>query len=341
MKIVENVDLSKYSTMRVGGKAKYFSEIESVDDLSEAVKFTKEKSIPLIMIGGGSNLIWQDKGFEGLVIINRIKGKKIINEDKDSAIVELASGEDWDRAVQWSVDKNLSGIEQLSFIPGRVGATPVQNVGAYGREVADVLVSIKAYDTLDEKFVTIDKKDCDFGYRTSRFKTKDKGRFLITAVVLKLSKHSAKPPFYASLEKWLEENNVTDFSPKNIRKGVIAIRTKKLPDPDIVANNGSFFANPIISYADFEDLKIKFPDVASWPTNDDKVKISAGWLIENAGFKDFHDKETGMATWDKQSLVLINERAKSSDDVMKFKQKIVNAVQEKFGIKLEQEPEII
>lgn len=341
MKIVENVDLSKYSTMRVGGKAKYFAEIESVDDLSEAVEFTKEKSIPLIMIGGGSNLIWQDKGFEGLVIINRIKGKKIINEDKDSAIVELASGEDWDRAVQWSVDKNLSGIEQLSFIPGRVGATPVQNVGAYGREVADVLVSIKAYDTLDEKFVTIDKKDCDFGYRTSRFKTKDKGRFLITAVVLKLSKHSAKPPFYASLEKWLEENNVTDFSPKNIRKGVIAIRTKKLPDPDIVANNGSFFANPIISYADFEDLKIKFPDVASWPTNDDKVKISAGWLIENAGFKDFHDKETGMATWDKQSLVLINERAKSSDDVMKFKQKIVNAVQEKFGIKLEQEPEII
>lgn len=341
MKIVENVDLSKYSTMRVGGKAKYFAEIESVVDLSKAVEFTKEKSIPLIMIGGGSNLIWQDKGFEGLVIINRIKGKKIINEDKDSAIVELASGEDWDRAVQWSVDKNLSGIEQLSFIPGRVGATPVQNVGAYGREVADVLVSIKAYDTLDEKFVTIDKKDCDFGYRTSRFKTKDKGRFLITAVVLKLSKHSAKPPFYASLEKWLEENNVTDFSPKNIRKGVIAIRTKKLPDPDIVANNGSFFANPIISYADFEDLKIKFPDVASWPTNDDKVKISAGWLIENAGFKDFHDKETGMATWDKQSLVLINERAKSSDDVMKFKQKIVNAVQEKFGIKLEQEPEII
>lgn len=341
MKIVENVDLSKYSTMRVGGKAKYFAEIESVDDLSEAVEFTKEKSIPLIMIGGGSNLIWQDKGFEGLVIINRIKGKKIINEDKDSAIVELASGEDWDRAVQWSVDKNLSGIEQLSYIPGRVGATPVQNVGAYGREVADVLVSVKAYDNLDEKFVTIDKKDCDFGYRTSRFKTKDKGRFLITAVVLKLSKHSAKPPFYASLEKWLEENNVTDFSPKNIRKGVIAIRTKKLPDPDIVANNGSFFANPIISYADFEDLKIKFPDVASWPTNDDKVKISAGWLIENAGFKDFHDKETGMATWDKQSLVLINERAKSSDDVMKFKQKIVNAVQEKFGIKLEQEPEII
>ncbi len=341
MQIKQDVGLDKYSTMRVGGKADNFVEVESEDELIEAVKWAKEHKQKIIMIGGGSNLIWSDRGYQGLVILNRIMGHKVISESDDAAIVQFGSGEDWDEMVERSVNKGFGGIEQLSWIPGRVGATPVQNVGAYGKEIAEVLLSVRAYDLKLDKFVELEKDECEFGYRTSRFKTTDKGRFLITSIKLKLSKHNAKPPFYESLQKWLEDNDVEEYSPQNIRKGVIEIRKKKLPDPDEVANNGSFFANPIIDQDTFNGLQKQFPDIVSWPAKQDKVKLSAGWLIEHAGFKDFHDKETGMATWDKQSLVLINEHAKSTADVLAFKQKIVDGVNKKFGITLEQEPELI
>lgn len=326
--------------MRVGGKADNFVEVESEDELVEAVKWAKEHKQKIIMIGGGSNLIWSDGGYKGLVILNRIMGHKVISENDDNAVVEFASGEDWDQMVEQSVAKGYEGIEQLSWIPGRVGATPVQNVGAYGKEIADVLASVRAYDTKIDKFVELDKNECKFGYRTSRFKTTDKGRFLITSIKLNLSKHNARPPFYESLQAWLTQNDITDYSPKNIRAAVIEIRKKKLPDPDEVANNGSFFANPIVGQDIFQNLKDKYPDIVSWPT-DNKIKLSAGWLIEHAGFKDFHDQETGMATWDKQSLVLINEHANTTADVLAFKQKIVDSVEEKFGITLEQEPELV
>lgn len=341
MQIKQNVPLDQYSTMRVGGSADNFVEVGTEDELVEAVKWAKVNKQKIIMIGGGSNLIWSDDGFEGLVILNRIMGHEVVSENDDETEVLLSAGEDWDEMVEWSVEKNLSGIEQLSWIPGRVGATPVQNVGAYGREVAEVLASVKAYDLQEDKFVEIAKDDCQFGYRTSRFKTTDKGRFLITSVTLSLSKHNVKPPFYESLQQWLTDNNVHDYTPKKIREGVIEIRKKKLPDPDEVANNGSFFANPIIDKSTFSELQSQFPDIVCWSSANNKIKLSAGWLIEHAGFKDYHDEQTGMATWDKQSLVLINEHAESTADVLAFKQKIVDAVFEKFGIKLEQEPELV
>ncbi|HMS23935.1 MAG TPA: UDP-N-acetylmuramate dehydrogenase [Candidatus Saccharibacteria bacterium] len=337
----ENVPLKDYSTMRVGGTAKYFAEVTSETELVELIEWAHKNKQKTIAIGGGSNIIWRDQGYDGLVILNRIKGHEIVSVDDKKVIVKFASGENWDEMVQWSVDKNLSGIEQLSWIPGRVGATPVQNVGAYGKEVGDVLVSVRAYDKNKMGFVEISKGDCQLGYRTSRFKTSDKGRFIISAITLELSKNNALPPFYASLQAYFDENKITEFTPENIRRGVISIRSKKLPDPDIVANNGSFFANPIIDKAKFANLKNIFPDIVSWPTDDDKIKLSAGWLVEHAGFKDYHDHDTGMATWSKQALVIINENAHSTNDVLNFKQKIVDAVEQKYGITLEQEPELI
>lgn len=341
MRPKENVSLKDYSTMRVGGNAKYFDEANSETELVELIEWATRNKQNIIAIGGGSNIIWRDQGFDGLVILNRIMGHEIASVDNDDVVVKLASGEDWDEMVQWSVENKLSGIEQLSWIPGRVGATPVQNVGAYGKEIADTLLSIRAYDIQKKGFVDIPKSECKFGYRTSRFKTSDKGRFIISAITLKLSKKYATPPFYASLQSYLDENKITEYTPENIRRGVIAIRSKKLPDPDIVANNGSFFANPIIDNPKFEALKSKFSDIVSWPTDDNKVKLSAGWLIEKAGYKDFHDHDTGMATWSKQALVIINENAHSTNDVINFKNKIVDAVQQKYGITLEQEPELI
>lgn len=341
MKIEKNVSLGKYSTMRLGGKAKYFAVVRSKDDLSELLDWAEKNKQKLIMVGGGSNLIWQDQGFDGLVILNRLKGLEIKKTGQTDAEAIIASGENWDDVVVRTVKAGYSGIELLSYIPGRTGATPVQNVGAYGREIGDVLVSVSAYDTKDKKFVEIPKSECGLGYRSSRFKTTDKGRFLITAVTIRLSKENSKPPFYASLQAYLDENNITDYTPANIRSAVIAVRTKKLPDPDVVANNGSFFANPIIEKTKFDQIKAEFPEIVFWPVDDNKVKLAAGWLVENAGFKDYYDQETGMATWDKQALVIINKNAKTTADVLAFKKKIVDAVNAKYGIKLEQEPELV
>lgn len=341
MHILKNVSLKPYSTMRLGGTAKYLAIVSSAAKISEFVEWAESGHIPVMMIGEGSNIIWGDKGFPGLVLVNKIHGFDLQPHTDNSAYLTVGSGEEWDTIVERVVKLGYSGIEQLSFIPGTTGATPVQNVGAYGREIANAFISLQAYDTHHKKFVSIPKKECGFGYRTSRFKTKDRGRYLITAITLFLTKTNPKPPFYASLENYFTENKITEFTPQVVREAVIAVRMSKLPDPDVIANNGSFFANPIISTDEFKKLEEKFPEVVHWDLPDNKVKLSAAWLIEGAGFKNYHDEETGMATWERQSLVLINEHAKSTEDLLKFKQKITDKVNLMFSVELEQEPELI
>lgn len=341
MNIQENVDLSSHSTMRLGGKARYLSEVSAEEAIQELVEWAKAKQIPFLMIGDGSNIVWRDEGFPGLIIVNRLRGRKIINEDGTGATISVAGGENWDEVVAWTVEKGLSGIEFLSRIPGTVGAAPVQNIGAYGAELADTLVEVEAFDTENMAFGGIAKEACGFAYRTSRFKGADKGRFLITGIVLRLNKTQPIPPFYESLQAYFDEHQVTDYNRETVRAAVTAIRAVKLPDPSVVNNNGSFFTNPIISTEQFEKLKSKFPDIKGWPTSDGRTKVSAGWLIEKAGFKGVHDQETGMATWPAQSLVLINEHARRTADLLAFKQKIVFKVDELFGIVLEQEPELL
>lgn len=323
--------------MRLGGSARYCVNIESEAELLEAIAWADEKCLSLKVIGSGSNIVWGDEGFDGLLAVMAIKDFEIT----EGARVRIGAGNDWDEAVKQTVEAGLSGLEALSYIPGTTGATPVQNVGAYGQEISRVLVSLRAYDRQTKGFVELKNADCGFGYRTSRFKTTDRNRFIIVSISVQLSKESPKPPFYESLQIYLDENSILKFTPQTIRAAVIAIRTNKLPDPFETANNGSFFANPIIDNAHFEKLKLSFPDMKAWPTVDGQIKIAAGWLIEQAGFKDYHDAETGMATWAKQALVLINEHAKTTKDLLIFKQKIIDAVQAKFAITLEQEPELL
>ncbi|MEK7562039.1 MAG: UDP-N-acetylmuramate dehydrogenase [Patescibacteria group bacterium] len=340
MHIQDNVSLRDYSTMGLGGKARFFSEAHTEDDLKKLVDWAKKQSLPMIVVGEGSNIVWRDEGFEGLLIANRIAGREVLDQDGHGVTVRIGAGEDWDEVVEWTVKKSLSGIEFLSAIPGRAGAAPVQNIGAYGAEIAQTLVELTALDTQTGDYIVIKNKACGFVYRTSRFKFSDKGRFIITSITLRLSKTPPAPPFYESLQKYLAQHKIKDYNPRTIRGAVIAIRAIKLPSPAKVANNGSFFTNPVISKEEFEILQQKYPDIKGW-THGDRVKISAGWLLEEAGFKGVHDKQTGMATWPAQALVLINEHAKNTADLLTFKQKIQTKVHQMFDIVLEQEPELL
>lgn len=327
--------------MRLGGTARYAAEITSVEDLRNAVDWAESQKLPLIMIGGGSNIIWKDEGFDGLLLINKIKRYEVIERDPENIYVTVGAGEDWDSVVERTVNDGLSGIEALSLIPGTAGATPVQNVGAYGQEIADVFVSAEFFDQTTKKLNIMSKYECDFSYRNSVFKKSPSGTYLITAITLHLRRGNLEPPFYQALERYFNQYSITEYSPKNVREAVIKIRSSKLPDPKKVANNGSFFANPITDDGTFVQLQDKYPDIAHWKIDGGGVKLSAAWLIDQAGFKDYHDEETGMATWSLQPLVLVNEQAKTTADLLQFRDKIIAAVREKFDITLVQEPELL
>lgn len=341
MNLQENVPLSNHSTMRLGGPARYLVDITERSQIAEALIWANERQLDVMMIGDGSNIIWGDEGFPGLILVNKILGFDPINQDEENLYVVIGAGENWDSVVKRTVEMGFSGIEQLSLIPGTAGATPIQNVGAYGREIKDVLVTVEAYDTQVKQLVNLRGDECDFSYRMSRFKSTDKGRFFITSITLHLTKTNPQPPFYAALQNYFDQNNITAFTPQIVRDAVVAIRSSKLPDPTIVANNGSFFFNPILDNAQFEQLRTKYPQIPSWAVGSNKTKISAAWLLEQAGFKGIHDQETGMATWEEQPLVLVNEHAEKTANLLQFKAKIVNTVQQKFGIELKQEPELI
>lgn len=328
--------------MRLGGIADYLVDVHSKEDLVAAYEWAMERSMPVIMIGGGSNIYWQDDGFRGLVLVNKILGYKNDIQPDGVHILTIGAGEPWDSVVARSVQAGLTGIEALSLIPGTAGGTPIQNVGAYGQRISRVLVDVEAFDTQTKKFVVIPNGECAFSYRDSRFKSADRGRFFITAITLKLHIGNPMPPYYIAIQDYLQRYPIdTPITPAVLRDVVIAIRRTKLPDPDEVANNGSFFANPIVNESEAQRLQAAFPDIPCWPGDDGLYKIPAGWLIEQVGLKGYHDNETGMATWDNHALVLVNEHAKTTGDLLKFKQKIVGAVEEKFGITLVQEPEIL
>lgn len=341
MKVRENVSLKDYSTMRLGGVAHYLAEAKNQQDIVGLVEWANNKEVPTLVVGGGSNIVWRDEGYDGLIVVNKIKGRQILSESEAGATIRVGAGENWDEVVAWTVGKNLSGLEFLSLIPGSAGAGPVQNIGAYGAELSTVLQEVAVYDKKTNSFGSLANKDCGFAYRSSRFKTSDKGRYVITSLVIELKKNKPEPPFYEVLQEYLDEHNITDYSPASIRQAVISIRSAKLPDPAVIANNGSFFTNPIVSQNKFEQLKAMYPDVRAWQTDDGHVKIAAGWLVEQAGFRGYHDHETGMATSKLQALVLINESAKSTADLLTFKQKIVDKVEQMFSITLEQEPELL
>lgn len=341
MAVKENVSLGPHSTMRLGGNARYLAEAKNNSDVQELYNWARQQGLPIIMIGRGSNIVWRDEGFGGLVIVNKIMGRQVISEDDRSATLKIAGGENWDKTVDWAVGKKLTGIEYMSLIPGTVGAAPVQNIGAYGGELSYSLLELEAFDSRLNAFVRLQNHECGFAYRSSRFKTTDRGRFFITSITLTLRKTDPVPPFYETLQAYLTAHEITKYTPKTIRQAVIAIRQAKLPDPEKVANNGSFFTNPVVPLAKFEELRQHYPDIKGWPTKDGQMKVAAGWLVEQAGFRGVRDAQTGMATWPAQALVLVNEHANRTADLLAFRQQIVDKVYAMFGIALEQEPELL
>lgn len=341
MQIRKDVSLKRHSTMRLGGLAAYLVTVKNKAELVKAVDWAQARQLPVRTIGTGSNIIWRDEGFPGLVIVNRIEGFKKVAEDAKSATYRIGAGEPWDHVVARAVRRKLKGIECLSLIPGTAGACPVQNVGAYGQDISQTLVELEAYDRRKQKTVTIPAHDCGFGYRTSRFKTTDNGRFIILSITLKLGKGPSEPPFYDALQRYFDERKQKNPSLAQIRRAVIAIRSSKLPDPAKVANNGSFFANPIVSASLYQRVKKSFPELKAWPVEKSRYKLSAAWLVETAGFKGKKDAKTGMSTWKHQALVLVNESATSTKDLLTYQRQIMQTVHRMFGVELEREPELL
>ena len=331
-----NIPLKNFTTMRLGGPAKIIAEAHTPEEVQEIYKDAKSKSLPVFILGGGSNVIAKDEGFDGVVIRIRIPGFEVLNDDIRSTTIKVGAGEIWDETVSRIVEMNLSGVECLSAVPGTTGATPVQNIGAYGQEIADTLESLTAYDSQLDSFVTLTASECGLSYRNSIFRDSQKGRYIITSVTLKLSKNQPQPPFYENLQKYLDESNIHIYDVKTIRSAIIAIRTNKLPDPKLLPNSGSFFKNAIVEDWQLTDLKKVNPDMPVYDMGEGKYKLSTGWLIVQAGLKGqlLHC----IRVHDKNALVLINESAKSYHDLALAREEIINAIQAKFNIIIEQEP---
>lgn len=338
MKILENVDLSKYSYMKIGGTGKYFIEIEKDHEIKEVHTLAKEKNLPIIFLGSGSNTIFADGSHDKIFV--KFKNTDIIKtyESDDFINLKVSAGLDWDRFVDWSVSNGYSGIECLSLIPGTVGAAPIQNIGAYGQEVEDSILNVEVYEFETGKFYEIANPDCDFSYRDSIFK-KNIGKFAIVSVGFRLSKKEPKSPTYKDLSLYFLSHQTKNPSLKKIRQAVIEIRQQKLPDWQKQPNCGSFFKNPIIENVLAKKLVKKYPSLPQYNAGDGKTKISGGWLIEKCGFKG--KNFDGIKVHDKSALVLINYKDGNFKKLEKAIKTIKEAVDEKFGIELEIEPNLI
>lgn len=322
--------------MKLGGPARFFVEVRTADELIAVYRNAASKNLSIFILGGGSNVIAKDEGFAGLIIRIRIPGFEIISDDINTTVIKIGAGESWDEVVKRTVDLRLTGIEAMSAIPGTSGAGPVQNIGAYGQEISETLVSVEAYDSQADSVVTLTNEECGFAYRHSIFRGDAKGRYVILSLTLKLSKSLPQPPFYEALQKYFDEHTIKIFTQQTVRDAVIAIRADKLPDPALKPNSGSFFKNAIVEDWQLNDVKKSFPDVKFFDMSDGKFKIPSGWLIEQVGLKG--QILNGMRVHDKNALVLINESATSYNDLAAARDQIIGAVRDKFRIQIEQEP---
>jgi UDP-N-acetylmuramate dehydrogenase len=319
--------------MRLGGLARYVIEIERPEEVREAYNFARQNNLPVFILGAGANSIGRDEGFNGAILINRMRG--IYEEKLPSGNVKIKAmgGEPWDAVVEYACSRNLTGIEALSKIPGLAGAAPVQNIGAYGQEIADTLTEIEVFDSTNNTIKTLTKSELDFSYRKSLLNTTEKNRYFVISITLELKEGEMPRPFYNSIENYIAINNLSDYSPKSIREIVSKIRADKLPDPKEKPSAGSFFKNIYLTNEEAEIAEEKGYPVYR---GKDGNKINSGWLIEQAGLsgKVLH----GIRVNEKASLVLINESAKSYDDLAKARAEIAGKVYDKFGFWLEQEP---
>lgn len=337
MQLQQNVSLKSFNTFGIDAKAKAFATFSFVDELEEVIENINPNE-NLFVLGGGSNVLFTNN-FDGIVIKNELRRIELLREDEKYFYVKAAAGENWHQLVMHCVANNYAGMENLSLIPGNVGASPMQNIGAYGVEIKDVFYELEAYDTKEKSVVTFTKEDCNFGYRESVFKHKYKGRFVILNVTFQLNKQPVFHTEYGAIQQELERMNVSQLSIAVISQAVINIRKSKLPDPAIIGNAGSFFKNPTIDNEQFFTLKNKFSNIVGFAQNNGKTKLAAGWLIEQCGWKGYRNGDAGC--YDKQALVLVNWGNATGKDIYNLSQQIIDSVQQKFGVTLEREVNIV
>ncbi|MCG6187145.1 UDP-N-acetylmuramate dehydrogenase [Maribellus maritimus] len=333
IRFFENYSLQPFNTFNIEAKAKYFFEFTEIADLSVFLQSNESwKEEKILVIGEGSNILFLED-FDGLVIHPNIPGVYAINEDRQNIWMEVGAGEIWDEFVKYCVDAQLGGVENLSLIPGTVGAAPVQNIGAYGQEVSEVIEKVKGYDLEKNETVEYSNQECRFSYRNSIFKQGLKNRFIITSVVFKLDKFPEFRLDYSNLEARVSEKGA--ISLENIKKAVDEIRSSKLPDVKELGSAGSFFKNPLVEVEKAENIEKEFGEIPVYRSGDGKVKIAAGWLVEKAGWKGFRDGDVGVH--EKQALVLVNYGKATGKQIYELSEKIKQSVFNKFGVELERE----
>jgi UDP-N-acetylmuramate dehydrogenase len=338
MQIQENISLRQYNTFGIEAMARYFAVFTSKEELREAIRVKSNDSNFTFILGGGSNLLFT-KDVDGLVLKNEITGIEVVKEDEEFVYVRAGAGVNWHSFVMDCVQKNLGGVENLSLIPGNIGASPMQNIGAYGVEIKDVFYSLEALHLYDGAIVTFSNKDCEFGYRESVFKQKYKNQFVILKVTYQLRKQPQFNTSYGAINQELEQMGIKELSIRQISQAVMNIRSSKLPDPKTIGNAGSFFKNPEVSAAKFQSLQKEFPSVVGYPVPGGAVKLAAGWLIEQCGWKGYRRGDAGCH--EKQALVLVNYGDAKGKEIYNLSEEILQSVQEKFGVKLEREVNII
>ena len=336
MQIQENISLKQYNTFGIDVKARHFVSVSSIEDLKHLISL--ENYSEKFFLGGGSNMLLT-KDIEALVIHLNLKGISILSENENNATIKANAGENWHEFVMWCLEHDFGGLENLSLIPGNVGTAPVQNIGAYGVELKDSFVECDVIDLKNLEKKTISKKECEFGYRDSIFKGKNKGQYIIVSVTFKMTKnHHSLHISYGAIISELKEKKVRNPSIKDVSNAIISIRQSKLPDPKKIGNSGSFFKNPVISTKQFDSLKKVFPEMPSYPVSETEIKIPAGWLIEKAGLKGKRFKNYGVH--EKQALVLVNYGTAKGSDILGLAELIQHTVHRIFNISLETEVNI-
>lgn len=337
MEIKELVDIKDYTTFRMGPPARYFCVVKTLDELKEGFNFAKARNLPVFILGSGSNIVMgQQDVFEVVVLKMELPGFKVIEENDSKVLIKIGAGENWDEVVKRSVEMNLWGVEAMSWIPGTAGATPIQNVGAYGREIADVLVCLEAYEIATGKTLIFSNRECKFSYRDSAFKNELKDKFVITSITLELSKHPGQVPDYPGVKKYFEERGIGTPGLQEIRQAIIDIRNVKLPDPKEIASVGSFFKNPIVTKEQYEHLKEKYPNIVAFALESGEYKIGAGWMLETLGLK---GKQFGsLQFYQNNALVVVNKDNAIFKELQTLVAQTKTKAREAFEIDLEMEP---
>lgn len=338
MQFQENISLKKYNTFGIDVSAKYFTSFSCIDELNDVLDFSKKNNQNHLIIGGGSNILFT-KNFDGVVAKNEIAGITIVKEDEKFYYVKANAGEYWHKLVMFCIDNNCNGIENLSLIPGCVGAAPMQNIGAYGVELKDIFFELEAFNINDKSLEKFSLADCAFGYRESIFKKELKNKFIITSVTLRLNKIPSYNTKYGAIEQELERIGITTLSAKNIAQAVINIRSSKLPNPLEIGNAGSFFKNPVVDESLYVQLKQEYPNIPVYPATNNQFKLAAGWLIEQCGYKGYKKNDAGCHT--KQALVLVNYGKASGSEIFELSNEIISTVKHKFNVELEREVNIV